>query len=283
MSKIIYVGVVFLFPQLASPSACVYKCQQGVFLWVYQVSFGVMYSQDLEELEDDPYQEDEEDSEGSEVNSELEFHLYSQLHYSSNAGEVEEQVEGGEEAERQGSQQLQRTEKSADDDGEQEQTSESGPPSPNMSTLKQHLKKQNDKSDKGKKVKSSPAGQKSSFVFEEVIVIDSSPDVISISDDDTSSDDEGVCALKGQGSQQLQTSTPAHQVDSKNAEFDCLCRKKVHSSKPVCLSVHSAHIVSITEAKWQTTRPRLTIWLLSNHSMIQLELMEVNKLLYTAV
>lgn len=183
-----------------------------------------MYSQDLEELEDDPYQEDEGDSEGSEVNSELEFHLYSQLHYSSNAGEVEEQVEGGEEAERQGSQQqLQRTAKTAEADGEREQSSESRPPSPNMNTSKQHAKKQNDKSDQGKKVKSSPAGQKSSFVFEEVIVIDSSPDVISISDSDTSSDDEGVCALKGQGSQQLQTSTPAHQVP------------------PVCLSDHSQH------------------------------------------
>lgn len=176
-----------------------------------------MYSQDLEELEDDPYQEDEEDSEGSEVNSELEFHLYSQLHYSSNAGEVEEQVEGGEEAERQGSQQLQRSEKTADADGEQGQSSESRPPSPNVSTLKQHPKKQNAKSDKGKKVKSSPAGQKSSFVFEEVIVIDSGPDVISISDSDTSSDDEGVCALKGRDSQHLQTSTPAHQVGRNRA------------------------------------------------------------------
>uniref|UniRef100_A0A3Q2EFW6 Zinc finger CCHC domain-containing protein 7 n=1 Tax=Cyprinodon variegatus TaxID=28743 RepID=A0A3Q2EFW6_CYPVA len=54
-----------------------------------------MYSayQDREELEDELYQED---SGLSEADSELEFHLYSQLHYSSNAGEIEELEAGAE-------------------------------------------------------------------------------------------------------------------------------------------------------------------------------------------
>uniref|UniRef100_A0A3Q2ZPJ2 Zinc finger CCHC domain-containing protein 7 n=1 Tax=Kryptolebias marmoratus TaxID=37003 RepID=A0A3Q2ZPJ2_KRYMA len=49
-----------------------------------------MYSayQARKDLEDDLYHDG--DSEVSEVNSELEFHLYSQLHYSSNAAEIEE-------------------------------------------------------------------------------------------------------------------------------------------------------------------------------------------------
>lgn len=210
MTIITYLGFVFfLSPQLALPSVCVCECWQGVWMWVYWVSFGVMYCvyQDREELEDDLYQEDEGDSEESEANSEMEFHLYSQLHYSSNAGEMEEQVDRGE---GQGSQQV--TEKTADGDGEQEHTRERRPPSPNMSKLRQHLKKKGEKRDQGKKGKSKPEDQKSSLFFEEVIVIDSGPDIISISDGDTSSDDEGVCALKGQGSQRLQTSTQAQQV-----------------------------------------------------------------------
>ncbi|XP_071360787.1 zinc finger CCHC domain-containing protein 7 [Trachinotus anak] len=173
--------------------------------------------QDREELEDDLYREDDRDSEGSEANSELEFRLYSQLHYSSNAGEMEEQDARGEEAEGQDSQQPEVTEKTVDVDGVVEHTGESGPPSPNMSRLRQHLKKKKDgeKSDKQKKGKRDPKAQRtSSSLFEEVIVIDSGPDIISISDDDTA-DDEGVCALKGQGSHRLQTSTPAHQGDQK--------------------------------------------------------------------
>ncbi|XP_035515895.1 zinc finger CCHC domain-containing protein 7 [Morone saxatilis] len=173
--------------------------------------------QDREELEDDLYQEDEEDSEGSEANSELEFRLYSQLHYSSNAGEIEEQRDRGEEAEGQESQQLEVTEKSSDVDAELEHTGESGPPSPNISKLLQHLKKKGEKRDKQKKGESNPKGQRSSSsFFEEVIVIDSSPDVISISEGDTADDDdEGVCALKGQGLHRLQTSTPAQQGTQK--------------------------------------------------------------------
>uniref|UniRef100_A0A8D0AN69 Zinc finger CCHC domain-containing protein 7 n=1 Tax=Sander lucioperca TaxID=283035 RepID=A0A8D0AN69_SANLU len=174
--------------------------------------------QDRKELEDDLYQEDEGDSEGSEANSELEFHLYSQLHYSSNAGVLEEQEDrGGEKAEGQNSQQLEVPEKTVDVDGEQEQTGQSRPSSPDLSELLQHLKnKKGEKSDKQKKGRSDPKGQRSSSsFFEEVIVIDSSPDVISISDDDTTDDDKGVCALKGRGLNQRQTSTPAQQVESK--------------------------------------------------------------------
>ncbi|XP_076585777.1 zinc finger CCHC domain-containing protein 7 [Chaetodon auriga] len=193
--------------------------------------------QDQEELEDDLYQEDEGDSEGSEANSELEFHLYSQLHYSSNAGQMEEQ-DSGEEAE--GQDEV--NEKTADVDGEQEHTGESRPPSPHVSKLRQQLKKTAEKRDKQKKGKRNPQCQKSSYVFEEVIVIDSSPDVISISgsdtadndddDDEDDDEDEGVCALKGRGLQQLQTSTPVQQgtqkkshsvpvtVDSSSSESD---------------------------------------------------------------
>nr|XP_046269313.1 zinc finger CCHC domain-containing protein 7 [Scatophagus argus] len=174
--------------------------------------------QDREELEDDLYQEDDGDSEGSEANSELEFHLYSQLHYSSNAGDIEEEADRGEEAEGPDGQQLQVTEKTAHVDREQENVEESRPLSPNISKLQKCLKKKKkeEKQNKLKKGENKPQGQKSSsFLFEEVIVIDSSPDVISISEGDTADDDEGVCALKGQHSQRLQTSTPAQQGTQK--------------------------------------------------------------------
>lgn len=193
-----------------------------------------MYSayQNREELEDDLYHEDDGDSEGSEANSELEFRLYSQLHYSSNAGEMEEQEdgeggEGGAQVEGQDNQQPELTEKTTDANGEVKHSGESGPASPNISKLWQHPKKkkkkkedeeeEGKKSDKQKKAKHDPKGQRSSSsFFEEVIVIDSGPDVISISDDDSA--DEGVCALKGQGSHGLQTSTPAHQVDDRETD-----------------------------------------------------------------
>ncbi|XP_070684326.1 zinc finger CCHC domain-containing protein 7 [Pempheris klunzingeri] len=167
--------------------------------------------QDREELEDELYQEDGGNSDSSEANSELEFHLYSQLHYSSNAGDVEEQTGEGREAENQDGQQLKVPEiTDAEADGE------SRPPSPRISKSLQHAKKKAEACDKQKKGKSIPKGQRSSSsLFEEVIVIDSSPDVISISEDDSTDDDEGVCALKGQRLQRMQTSTPAQQVTQK--------------------------------------------------------------------
>lgn len=182
-------------------------------------------SQEREELENELYQEDEGDSEGSDANSELEFHLYSQLHYSSNAGEMEEVEDRGEKAEDQSNQQLQVTEMTAKGDGKLEDIEESGPPSPNVSKLQKHLKKKKngDKHNTQKKGKSDPKCQRVlSSLLEEVIVIDSSPDVISISEDDTA-DDEGICALKGKGLHRLQTSTPAQQVEERVRSCMCDC------------------------------------------------------------
>lgn len=175
--------------------------------------------QDREELEDDLYQEDDGDSDGSEANSELEFRLYSQLHYSSNAGDLEEkEEEDGEEkehnGERQGVQKHEAIEKIEDGDRELGSTSESQPPSPAIEELLKKKKKKGDKLDKEKKKRSDAKAQQlpASF-YEEVIVIDSGPDIISISEDDSDDDDAGVCALKGQGLHRLQTSTPSQQVE----------------------------------------------------------------------
>lgn len=169
-----------------------------------------MYCQDRAELEDDLYQEDEGDSDGSEVNSELEFRLYSQLHYS-NPGD-EEEVELGEEEGKDGAQQ-EVTEKGPVDDGGQERTKDGRPSS---SDIRQPQPappaKKGEKSKDEKKRKIQPSVRKPSSFLEEVIVIDSGPDIISISDSDTSADDAGVCASKGQRAQRPQTSTPAPQV-----------------------------------------------------------------------
>ncbi|KAK9540156.1 hypothetical protein VZT92_002625 [Zoarces viviparus] len=176
--------------------------------------------QDRKELEDDLYQDDEGDSDGSEANSELEFHLYSQLHYSSNARALEEQEDGGETAEGQDSLQPEGPEKTVDVDGEREHTGDSRPPSPDLSKLLQYLeKKEKKKREKLDNQKTgNPKSQRSSSSFiEEVIVIDSSPDVISISEDDTDDDDEGVCNLKGRSLRRLRTSTPAQQGSKKRS------------------------------------------------------------------
>lgn len=171
-----------------------------------------MYSayQDRDELEDDLYREDD-DSDVSEANSELEFHLYSQLHYSSNAGEMEDLEAGAEQKEKHESQKRQRgdaPEKTSDGDPESKCIK---PCKPASSTYDRSKTK---KVGKNKKAEINPKIQKlSSSHFEEVIVIDSSPGVISISDDSGDEDDSGVCALKGQGSRKLQTSTPAQQVE----------------------------------------------------------------------
>uniref|UniRef100_A0A3Q3J1K3 Uncharacterized protein n=1 Tax=Monopterus albus TaxID=43700 RepID=A0A3Q3J1K3_MONAL len=117
--------------------------------------------QNHEELEDDLYQEDAGESEGSEANSELEFQLYSQLHYSSNAGELEEQESKGEKAEGQNNQQPEVTKKTADGDGEVGHTVEREPVSLDTSKLRQHLKKKKEKHVKQKK------GEKSESESEE--------------------------------------------------------------------------------------------------------------------
>lgn len=165
-----------------------------------------MYYQDRAELEDDLYQEDEGDSDGSEVNSELEFHLYSQLHYS-NPGD--EEVEVGQDGRQDGPRQ-EITEKAPVDDRGQESTRDS-----QSSELRQPeppLVGKGEKNKDEKKRKVQPGGRKPSSFLEEVIVIDSGPDIISISDSDTSADDVGVCASKGQRVLRPQTSTPAPQV-----------------------------------------------------------------------
>ncbi|KAM9313930.1 zinc finger CCHC domain-containing protein 7 isoform 2-T4 [Pholidichthys leucotaenia] len=169
----------------------------------------VMYStyQDREQLEDDLYQEDEEDSEGSEANSELEFHLYSQLHYSSNTGELEEleKQEDGEEKAQTGEDRQQDSMTEATD-VELKHIRKNKPP-----------KKQEGVKEEEKKKKDSKAQKSQSLFFEEVIVIDSSPDVITVSDDDSASsdDDVGICAMKGQYARPMQTSTPAQQESQK--------------------------------------------------------------------
>ncbi|XP_043970947.1 zinc finger CCHC domain-containing protein 7 [Gambusia affinis] len=172
-----------------------------------------MYSayQDREELEDNLYQEDG-DSDVSEANSELEFHLYSQLHYSSNAGELDEPQPGAEEENnRQESQEGGALEKTTDEDTKLRCTKQSNP----RSSTDDHLKTKKDA--KKKRCKIEPKIPKLlSSRFEEVIVIDSSPGVISISDNDSDDeDDASVCALKVKGSQTLQTSTPAQQKSQK--------------------------------------------------------------------
>lgn len=169
-----------------------------------------MYCQDWAQLEDDLYQEDEGDSDGSEVNSELEFHLYSQLHYS-NPGDEEDEVELGEE-EGKGGPQQEVTQKAPVDAARLERAKDGRPPSPDVRQPQPPPVKKAEKSKGGKKRSAQPSGRKPSSFLEEVIVIDSGPDVISISDSDTSADDAGVCASKGQRAQRPQTSTPAPQV-----------------------------------------------------------------------
>nr|XP_057937738.1 zinc finger CCHC domain-containing protein 7 [Doryrhamphus excisus] len=169
--------------------------------------------QERKELEDDLYQGDGEESEGSEATSELEFRLYSQLHYSSNVSELKEQ------------------------DGEQqpsqeplvpEEISDSAPSSEAVKQRRKNKTKTGVKQKKGKLVPQSPSPLSP---FEEVIVIDSNPEVITISDDDTSSDNKGVCALKGSSKPRVQTSTPVQQAS----------HKKVTRSIPVTVDSDSSH------------------------------------------
>lgn len=156
--------------------------------------------QDREELEDELYgEEEEEDSEGSEVNSELEFHLYSQLHYASdtrlvNGEDIEEEEE-------------KKSKNSVSADPEQSQPSHSKDELEECRQPKQDLLTV----DNCKKGKAGGKCLRSSGTWEEVIVIDSGTDIV-YSEDDT----EGVCSLKGQRSKRrpLQSSTPAQQVQS---------------------------------------------------------------------
>lgn len=159
--------------------------------------------QDREEFEDELYRAEEEgDSEGSEVNSEVEFQLYSQLHYASDPrlvnGEdiVLEDGDGGEEENKHSV---------SADAAQRKPTSRSKGGPQQRRKLKQDLLKtvnpQRGKAE-AKSLRSSWAS------MEEVIVIDSGTDIV-WSEDDT----EGVCTGKGQR-WSLPTSTPAQQVRS---------------------------------------------------------------------
>lgn len=184
-----------------------------------------------EDLEDAIYQEDEEDSEASEINSELEFRLYSQLHYSSNAGDMGELVDTVQEAEGQVLQQLEATSEPADGDKEKEEREERRVLSPDANNI--YLNKKEIKQPIKKKRKTNPEKQNLTFSFEEVIVIDSSPEVISVSDDD-SSDDTSVCNLKHHRSQRRQTSTPSQQV---HAVQEAICDLQPFYLCTACLDV----------------------------------------------
>lgn len=162
-----------------------------------------------DDLEDSIYQEDGGDSEASEINSELEFRLYSQLHYSSNAGDIGELVDTIQEAEGQVLQQLEASEPvhGVKEIEEREERRLLLPDANNIGLNKKEIKQSIKK-----KRKANPEKQNLTFSFEEVIVIDSSPEVISVSDDNDSSDDTSVCNLKQLRSQRRQTSTPSQQV-----------------------------------------------------------------------
>lgn len=167
-----------------------------------------------EELEDELYHDG--DSELSEVDSEMEFHLYSQLHYSSNAAEMEERgVDEEEENDGLGlaNQQHEMLGTTGNDVNKLLLKNDSKLSSSNNDILQQNKKKKEVKKQKNKKKSDSKDQRLSSLCCEEVIVIDSGPDIITISDQSSDDDDDvGICSLKGQGSLKLLTSTPAQQV-----------------------------------------------------------------------
>ncbi|XP_055770933.1 zinc finger CCHC domain-containing protein 7-like, partial [Salvelinus fontinalis] len=176
---------------------------------------------DRAELEDELYGEE---SEGSEVDgSELEFRLYSQLHYSSNPGEREEEEEEGEEDRRLSSSHGENPgEREEEEDGSKAKRQQ--PPKSHdhgNRDLRKHLlgdteqkkPKVKQKTQQGMKQqrglsKGDPRRQR---LFQEVIVIDSGQDdVITVSDN--TEEDDGVCAVKGQrsktGPPQASTTAP---------------------------------------------------------------------------
>eukprot|EP00063_Salmo_salar_P067065 XP_014041900.1 PREDICTED: zinc finger CCHC domain-containing protein 7-like [Salmo salar] len=184
---------------------------------------------DRAELEDELYGEE---SEGSEVeDSELQFRLYSQLHYSSNPGEKEEEDEdrrlssshGEKEEEEEEDRRLSSSHGENPGEEEEEDGRKAKRKQPSKSRdhgnrdLRQHLvghteqKKLQVKPNR-KQQRGDPRLQRS---FQEVIVIDSSQDdVITVSDN--TEEDDGVCSAKGQRLKKgsLQASTPAPQRKS---------------------------------------------------------------------
>ncbi|XP_077381430.1 zinc finger CCHC domain-containing protein 7 [Festucalex cinctus] len=185
-------------------------------------------------LEDDLYQEGGEESEGSETFSELEFHLYSQVHYSSNTGDLE--VPDGK---HQPSQEIHVADKAAKMavNVNVEDAAKSGPPSSNTVKLQQQCNNKSEKKVNQKKKKRGPEIQRPLPGFEEVIIIDSDDsEVIIISESHSSAsdddDDIGVCALKGGSVHRVQSSTRAQKTP----------HKKVINIAPVTLGSRSSKL-----------------------------------------
>ncbi|XP_077461817.1 zinc finger CCHC domain-containing protein 7 [Stigmatopora argus] len=181
--------------------------------------------QDRQELENDLYCGDDNDSECSEAISELEFHLYSQLHYSSNAVNLKQQDE-----EDQSCQEIDALENTAEKSNHVElEVSPKNRPDV-LNTVKPLQQCKSEKRVKQKKEKDLPKVHKKSSRLEEVIVIDSSSDVIILSStasddddddddheeeevvavDDDDDEDKGVCDLKGGIGCRVKTRKPPH-------------------------------------------------------------------------
>lgn len=159
-------------------------------------------------LEDDLYRENDGDSDGSEVTSELEFHLYSQLHYSSNVGEMEQQQQPDRGLQLQEADRPRGVEEGLRDTGAGMSTSLNLTRSPQTQPKKKKKEKREKRAKHSKKKKRSKTPPRSKFYrIEEVIVIDSSPDIISISEDE-----DGICSSKGRRLTPHKTSTVARKV-----------------------------------------------------------------------
>ncbi|XP_061627245.1 zinc finger CCHC domain-containing protein 7 [Phyllopteryx taeniolatus] len=205
--------------------------------------------QDRQELEDDLYRGDEGESEGSDATSELEFHLYSQLHYSSNKGDLEEQ--NGEAPSRR---EIHVTEEPA----ETSVNVESEESAKNRTRSSNAVKLQQQWNNKSEKKKSHPQVQRPSLGFGEVIVIDSSPEVITVSDgsSSSSSDDddgrEGVCASKGGIVRRVLTSNPPQKAP----------HNKVNDITPVTLDSSSSESESDWESSLSSDSDVLENWMI---------------------
>nr|XP_061792493.1 zinc finger CCHC domain-containing protein 7 [Nerophis lumbriciformis] len=195
-------------------------------------------NQDRQELEDELYRGDGYESEGSEAISELEFHLYSQLHYSSNAGDFEQQDE-----EDQPTQEINEPEKTAEkiNNVELKESPKNGPQL--LNTIKPQQQHKSEKCVNKKKGKELPKVHEKLSPFEEVIVIESSSEVISVSstssEEEDDDDDKGVCALKGGIGRRVRTSTLAHTAPP----------KKDNNFAPVILDSSSSGSDSESESK----------------------------------
>ncbi|XP_023668343.1 zinc finger CCHC domain-containing protein 7 [Paramormyrops kingsleyae] len=143
-----------------------------------------MYSeyQEREEYEDELYK-DEDGSSSSEVDSELEFRLYSQLHYCSSSRQQENQngLEGNWEG-----QQENRNGLEGNREGQQE----------NRNGLEGNQEGQQENRNG---LEGNREGQHENRQQQAVIVIDSGPEVVTLSD--STEDEEGVCVSKGLKSQ----------------------------------------------------------------------------------